>query len=700
MSVGLYAVSLAAILVGLAAITPASGQDASTYEVWKFGASAEIVVMSTIKDNSRDNVNDVIIAAKDRSVYLLDGVTGKRLWNFTDIEYHSWQVLLSSQDLDANGDGKSDALVSTADRIVVMLDGTSGAQLWRHQSAESYYRPGSACSVVVRSAHTVSDIDGDSVPDIVIVAGSGDSCTKDRITAIAFSAKTGTKLWEFILGEDIYGLKEGTRESSPVAVMDFTKDGRKDLAIMDDQGSLRIIDGMTGTETRNTKPGIFGAIWNLVEIPDISGDGQNDTIAFEFIDGEGGPDYARINAMDLIGSRIIWQVKLGDGLYNGAALYSAAWLSDTPAGGIKETYVSITHRIDNDLQLLLLDGKTGQEKWKFDLGEERSRDDLIKFYPVARIADESNANDELAVGSIDSKLYLFDPATGGNIWTHAINGQINGIEFVPAPGGQKYIIVKDQYSGVRALSRLTTIETSISISSSSKTVVESSRLVISGAVSPPFPGEVVQLRYVDPTGAATTKPLILEKDGRYVDIIEPEIIGDWKVSVEFKGEGFYLDSNSGTIGFTVIDETTTSSFPVKVRGEESGVAYPVQYLVDGGQVTDMAIIKEQKTLSISLTPSSSAGGRLLVELPRSVIDSWQGEYQVFKDGRAAGFEEVQSDETNRALSIPFDGNTRQVQIIGTYIVPEFSVMGPLIMALTMVAAIAAISVRSRIPRGR
>jgi outer membrane protein assembly factor BamB len=698
--VRLYAVSLAAVLV-LAAIAPASGQDASTYEVWKFGASAEIVVMSTIKDSSRDNVNDVIVAAKDRSVYLLDGVTGKRLWNFTDIEYHSWQVLLSSPDLDANGDGKSDALVSTADRIVVMLDGTSGAQLWRHQSTESYYRPGSACSVVVRSAHTVSDINSDTVPDIVVVAGSGDSCTKDRITAIAFNAKTGTKLWEFILGEDVYGLKDGIRGSSPVAVMDFTKDGKKDVAIMDDRGSLRVIDGVTGTEARNTKPGIFGAIWNLVEIPDISGDGQNDTVAFEFIDGEGGPDYARINAVDLIGSRIIWQVKLGDGLYNGAALYSAAWLFDVPAGGTKETYISVTQRIDDDLQLVLLDGRTGQEKWKFDLGEERSRDDLIKFYPVARITDQSsNGNDELAVGSIDSKLYLFDPATGGNIWTHAINGQINGIEFVPAPGGQKYIVVKDQYSGVRALSRLTTIETSISIGSSAKTVVESSRLVITGAVSPPFPGEVVQLRYVDPTGAVTTKPLILENDGRYVDIIEPEIIGDWKVSVEFKGEGFYLDSNSGQIGFTVIDETTTSSFPVKVRGEESGISYPVQYLVDGGQVTDMEIIKEQKTLSVSLAPSSSAGGRLWIELPRSVIDSWQGSYQVFKDGRAAGFEEVQADETNRALSIPFDGNTRQVQIIGTYIVPEFSAMAPLIMALTMVAAIAAVGIRSRIVRGR
>jgi hypothetical protein len=208
----------------------------------------------------------------------------------------------------------------------------------------------------------------------------------------------------------------------------------------------------------------------------------------------------------------------------------------------------------------------------------------------------------------------------------------------------------------------------------------------------------VQLRYVDPNGDVTTKPLILENDGSYVDVTEPEIIGDWKVSVEFKGEGFYLDSSSGTIGFTVIAEETTSSFPVKVRGEEQGISYPIQYLVDGGQVTDMAIVKDQKTLSISLAPSSSAGGRLWVELPRSVIDSWQGEFQVLRDGKAAGFEEVQADEANRALSIPFDGNTRQVQIIGTYIVPEFSAMA-LVMALTMVAAIAAIGVRSRIARG-
>jgi len=693
------AASIGVLLSATGLIQAGLAEDASTYEAWEFRASGNILAMSTIKDLSRDKVDDLVVATLDRSIYLVDGVTGKQLWNYTASHYYSWEAIASSPAVDANANNKSDTLISTKERLVMLLDGAKGKQLWAFNNTDALYRPGSACSLAVRSVHLASDINADGIADAVIISGSGDSCSQDdKFTVLALSTKTGQKLWEYVHDEDNHGLKDGTRGSSPVAIMDFNKDGTKDVAVADDQGSLHVINGLTGNQIRDTKLDVFGAIWHFIEVPDITGDGRNDALAFEFIDGAGGPDYASIDAIDLVGSRVIWQVKVGDGLYTGGALYSGAWMNDTASGtGKATTYAAVTQRIDDALDLVLLDAKTGQQHWEFRLGEEHSRNDLDKSYPVTRIADSRGQNDELAVGSIDAKLYLLDPFSGDTIWTHPINGEISGISFIPGQEGQKYILVKDLYTGVRALARQTTIETELSIGASAKTVVASSRLVVTGALSPPFPGEIVQLRYVDPSGTVTAKSLILSKDGLYTDIIEPEFIGDWKVSAEFNGEGFYLDSKSPTLGFTVVNETKTSVFSVKVKGaEQNEISYPIAYFIEGGHVTEMVIDEQTKSLNIAVAPSSADGGLLMVELPRSVIDSWQSSYQVYLDGKIADFDEIEADEARRTLSIPFEGDASQVQIIGTYVVPEFSVISPVIMAAAMVATLVAVGMRGRL----
>ncbi len=689
------------LLAASAGIVPAGvAEDGITFESWDFRASGNILGMSTLKDVTKDKVDDLVVAALDRSIYLVDGVTGEKVWTYTANKYYNWYAIASSPAIDANGNGKSDVFVSTKDRLVMLLDGDKGAQLWAFNVTDSLYTPGGACSLSLRSIHIASDIDRDGVLDAVAVSGSGDGCPQnDKFTVLALSAKTGDTLWEYVHDEDYHGLKDGTVGSSPTAVVDFNSDGTKDVAIADDQGTLHVINGLTGNELRSTKLGVFGAIWNFVGIPDISGDGQPDVMAFEFIEGAGGPDYASIDAIDLIHTSVIWQAKIGDGLYNGGALYSGAWVNDTASFGATSatTYFAVTQRIDDALDLVLLDAKTGQQSWKFRLGEEQSRNDLEKRYPVARIADSSGRNnDELAVGSIDSRLHLLDPASGATIWSHAINGEISGITFIPAQQGQKYILVEDVYFGVRALSRQTTIATELSIESSSKTVIESSRLVITGAISPPFPGEIVQIRYVDPSGSVTTKSLVLDRDGTYTDVTEPEKIGNWKVSAEFKGEGFYLDSKSPTIGFTVIEEIEASVFTLRVMGDnQAEISYPIVYRIDGGQVIAMGVDIEDKSLEIAINPMSSDGGLLIVELPRSVIDAAGSTYQVFLDGRAADFEEIKADSGVRSLSIPFEENSNRVQIIGTYIVPEFLAFAPAVLAIVMAIALA-VSMRGRL----
>lgn len=679
---------LAAAIAGLlfANVPGAFAQSGSTtFQVWEFSELSNIMSTSPIKDVSGDGVDDLVVAADDKSIFLVDSTTGEKVWSYATSEIYSWVAVVEHSD--ANGDGKPDVLAATKDRIFA-VNGVAGEQLWNFSTGTG---SSSLCFPSTRSVHAISDIDDDGLPDIAIVAGSGDQCAKDdKIAVIALSANDGSKIWEYSYERDYYGLKDGNRGSSPTAAIDLDKDGTKDVALIDDHSVMHVVDGQTGNALDTAELDVFGAIWNMMVIPDISGDGVEDAIALEFIDGGGGPDYASVDAIDLAAAEVIWQAKAGDGLYDGGAVYSAAWL---PVDEM--IFVAVTQRIENDLHLAVLDADNGEQVWRFDLGEERSRNDIEMYYPVARVAHFGESrHDEIAVGSIDSRLRLLDGMNGNTLWSHPINKQISDIMFVEPNGSQVYVVIEDRDGRLQALAGLTEIKTALEISVSAQTLSLTSlpdRIMVTGALTPAFRGEIVELRYVDPTGLVTTVPLIVAGDGSFTHVIEPQIVGTWKVTAEFDGEGYYLDSKSSTITFTVMEEEPGSRiYQLEVEGSE--VSYPIAYKIEGGNVTGMSINLETKSLGIAI--SATQHGTLTIKLPRSVIDAWELSYQVYVDGEGADFEETEANEEFRTLAIPFPGSAKQVQVSGSYIIPEFPV-ALVMLALAIVCTIIAAAMYGR-----
>ncbi|MGI0015618.1 MAG: hypothetical protein ACREBU_19555, partial [Nitrososphaera sp.] len=100
------------LLAASAGIVPAGvAEDGITFESWDFRASGNILAMSTLKDVTKDKVDDLVVAALDRSIYLVDGVTGEKVWNYTANKYYNWYAIASSPAIDANDNGKSDVFV-------------------------------------------------------------------------------------------------------------------------------------------------------------------------------------------------------------------------------------------------------------------------------------------------------------------------------------------------------------------------------------------------------------------------------------------------------------------------------------------------------------------------------------------------------------------------------------------------------------
>lgn len=118
--------------------------------------------------------------------------------------------------------------------------------------------------------------------------------------------------------------------------------------------------------------------------------------------------------------------------------------------------------------------------------------------------------------------------------------------------------------------------------------------------------------------------------------------------------------------------TGSHFYPIAIQG----VSYNATYTITNGTIISITPKTDAKSLQISIDATSD--GTLVITLPRDLIDSKTGNqdslFAVQEDGVVVKFEESKSD-ISRTLTLPFSSNTRQIEIVGTQIVPEF---GPLV----------------------
>ena len=118
----------------------------------------------------------------------------------------------------------------------------------------------------------------------------------------------------------------------------------------------------------------------------------------------------------------------------------------------------------------------------------------------------------------------------------------------------------------------------------------------------------------------------------------------------------------------------------------------IGYSITGGSV--ISIVEDFKSHSLIITISTTSDGELTITLPRSVIDAkmddtdTDDEYIVLVD-----FEEIpdyteSKTPTDRTLIIPFEDGTEVIEIIGTFVIPEFGTIAVLILAIAIISIIA------------
>jgi len=128
--------------------------------------------------------------------------------------------------------------------------------------------------------------------------------------------------------------------------------------------------------------------------------------------------------------------------------------------------------------------------------------------------------------------------------------------------------------------------------------------------------------------------------------------------------------------------------------------YCVPFEITGGAVSKNSI--SSKTSSLTLMITTESDGSVSLKIPRNVLDARQhgmegddADFIVLVDGEEADFEETDTTSDERTLDITFPEGATQIEVIGTWAVPEFGTTAAIILAVAIVSIIA-VSARTRL----
>lgn len=226
------------------------------------------------------------------------------------------------------------------------------------------------------------------------------------------------------------------------------------------------------------------------------------------------------------------------------------------------------------------------------------------------------------------------------------------------------------------------------------------------------PSQVKIYGIVEPRGGAVV--LMITKPDGTTDQIDSYVTskGEFAFPMVFdksssKGayeiSGKYQNSDLGSVRLNVFeqDDLLARSPPAQTQHELSAM-YPVEgnfveirYIFPNGDLTELKTNKEKKSFIIGVNTLNPEV--LVITLPRELIDAKEDDHDVsfhyFVDGKDRGeVTENKRTASERTLSIPLSGNDREIEIIGTQVIPEF---GPLAILIAVISITCTVVISKR-----
>ena len=213
-------------------------------------------------------------------------------------------------------------------------------------------------------------------------------------------------------------------------------------------------------------------------------------------------------------------------------------------------------------------------------------------------------------------------------------------------------------------------------------------------------GTPVVIRVVSPVGnMVDVDQIVVDTDGSFSKTISTSIGGLWKetgtytimvnygensTQVEFEYGGMMSAGVQTTPEFAMEENENTSQ---SIMIED----HSLDYELTCAEIQSMTPDTEMKSMIIAI--KTDCDGELTITLPKDVIDTDENGFFVLVDG----------DETNHkassvgefwTLTIPFSYGSEEIEIIGTYVIPEFGTIAALVLVLA-ISSIIIISAKNK-----
>lgn len=230
----------------------------------------------------------------------------------------------------------------------------------------------------------------------------------------------------------------------------------------------------------------------------------------------------------------------------------------------------------------------------------------------------------------------------------------------------------------------------ISLSTSKSTYNEGDTIVVSGKVSTIIISTPVTLQIFYQGNLVEIAQLDVAKDGTFSHTIIAK--GPlWKNSGDYVVRALYGQGNISETTFSFFNKGSAPETPenFEVDAGKSGT-FDVKYTIRGGTVKNMIVDPDIFALVVII--NSTSDGAITLELPRNFIDAKKTNgsddtYIILIDGIEVPYQETDTNSQSRTIKIEFVQGDSDIEIIGTFVVPEFGIIVGMILAVSLTIVI-------------
>ena len=242
----------------------------------------------------------------------------------------------------------------------------------------------------------------------------------------------------------------------------------------------------------------------------------------------------------------------------------------------------------------------------------------------------------------------------------------------------------------------------ISLSTNSDIYYNGDHVVVFGSVNTIFENMPITIQIYHESNLVDVAQVPVAQDGTFVKSFNA-------VGQQWNEEGTYMVRVQYTS--TQIGETTFEFFSQMI--DKSSAVFPVQipnsgtfdvgYTIRGGEVKNIEMNLER--YSILVQTSMDSNGNIVLKLPRESFDAQSNDTDetfiilISKESTSAEnfvnvpYEEIGTSSEYRTIRIPLEEDDKWVEVIGTYVIPEF---GSIVIIILVVAVSSTILIsRSR-----